>query len=292
LDADRRFDPLRLDLLSQNLRKALEGSERIPFLPPERFVGAGLYALYYIGGLPRYETLRDQDVPIYVGKAEAGNSNYGDPLSNTTRKLYQRIAMHARSVQEVAAGGGDLAVGDFEIKYLLLDDVWIVLGERALLRAYAPVAWNALMSGFGANSPGVARRNGRSVWDTIHMGRSRAGDICNRLFTRAEMEDHLRVGLEISAMPAGPDRDRELQKLRSRMTNKLWALPRRDAPDQRLRVFRVDAFLEENAAIGASIADEDWIDATGDSNEEEPDPEEATDLNTLAPEPSENEDEG
>ena len=292
LPTNRSFDPLRLDLLSRNLREALELRERIPFLPPERFVGAGLYAVYYTGGLPRYQTLKNKDIPIYVGKAAAGNSNYGDPLSERSTKLYERIAMHARSVQEVTAGGGDLAVGDFEIRYLLLDDVWIVLGERALLRAYAPVAWNALMSGFGANSPGTARRNARSEWDTIHPGRPRAGGICNRRFTRVEMEDHLRAGLEIFAMPIGPARDRAMRALRSRRANHIWAQPRSGSEDRRLRVFRVDAFREENAAIGASIADEDWIEATRHGNEAELDSAEAMEVDTLEAELAGSEDVG
>ena len=93
------------------------------------------------------------------------------PPTSYKPKLYNRIAKHAHSVQEVAdapGAGGNLAVDDFEVRYLLLDDVWIVLGERALLRAYAPVLWNTLALGFGANKPGTARGNARSVWDTIH----------------------------------------------------------------------------------------------------------------------------
>ena len=48
---DGKFDPLRLDILSQNLREALDARPRTEFPPKERFAGAGLYALYYRGQL-------------------------------------------------------------------------------------------------------------------------------------------------------------------------------------------------------------------------------------------------
>lgn len=282
---DEKFDPLGLDILKQNLKKALEQRPHTSFPPPRRFEGAGLYALYYCGSLPLYAKLRDHEhVPIYVGKAEAGNSSYGDPPDETQPKLYDRIAKHSRSVQEVADSGGNLAVDDFKVRYLLLDDVRIVLGERALLRAYAPVLWNTLALGFGANEPGTARGNARSVWDTIHPGRPRAGNVCNRRFTRSEMEDRIRQGIDISLMDEGPARDRALGDLRAQRARMIWSPARRGATDQRLRVFRVDAFESENAAIGTPIGPEEWCDASGLESEAVPDPEEAAEQNVLAAE--------
>lgn len=286
-----KFDPLDLPILSQNLRKALDQRPRTWFPPPERFDGAGLYALYYSGSLPLYAKLREHDdVPIYVGKAEAGNSSYGDPPDEHKPKLYNRIVKHARSVQEVADSGGILAVDDFEVRYLLLDDVWIVLGERALLRAYAPVLWNTLAPGFGANEPGTARRNARSVWDTIHPGRPRAGNVCNRRFTRSEMENRIRQGIDTSLIEEGPARDRALGDLRAQKARMIWSPARKDARDRRFRVFRVDAFESENAAIGSPITPEEWFDASGHESEVVPDPEEAAEQNVLDAELAENSD--
>jgi hypothetical protein len=285
-----KFDPLRLDILSQNLREAVDQRPRIAFPPPERFSGAGLYALYYTGSLKLYAGLRDMDIPIYVGKAEAGNSSYGDPLNEDRPKLYERIAKHARGVQEVDRNGGNLEVSDFEVRYLLLDDVWIVLGERALLRAYAPVLWNTLMPGFGANPPGTARQNGRSIWDTIHPGRPRAGDFCNRRFTRSEMERRIRRGIEISRMADGPDRDAALRDLRSAQARMIWSPPDRRASDQRFRVFRVGAFVSENQPINSPITPDQWYDASGREPEALPDPEEAAEQNVLDAEEAESAD--
>ena len=285
-----KFDPLRLDILSQNLKHALDQCSRTVFPPTDRFAGAGLYALYYKGHLPFYEDLRNTDTPIYVGKAEAGNSSYGDPSNEHKPKLYDRIAKHAHSIQEVTSAGGNLNVNDFDVRYLLLDDVWIVLGERALLRAYAPVLWNTLMPGFGANPPGSARQNARSIWDTIHPGRPRAGGICNRRFTRSEMEYRIKNGIDISLMSEGPDRDRALGSLRAQRAQMIWSPPRSGENDKRLRVFRVDVFMSENLAIQSSIAPNTWYNASGHESEAMPDPEEAAEQNVLTAEFTEDDD--
>lgn len=276
-----KFDPLRLDILSENLRQALDARTPTAFPPSERFAGAGLYALYYTGPLPLYKGIKKKDTPIYVGKAEAGNSSYGDPPNDDGSKLYDRIVKHSVSVQEVAESGGNLSVGHFEVRHLLLEDVWIVLGERALLRAYAPVLWNTLMPGFGANPPGTARRNARSIWDTIHPDRPRAGEICNRRFTQSEMKQRIQRGVDISQMEPGPEREMALNELRSTKAKMIWSPPKKKATDKRLRVFRTDAFKSENAAIGSPIGRDEWYDARGEESAAVPDPEEAAEQNVL-----------
>lgn len=130
-----RFNPLGLAQMSENLRSALEAQPRVALAGLQPFTGAGLYALYYRGNLPIYQDLSETLVPLYVGKAEAGNSSYGDSPNERKPKLYKRIDKHRASISEA----NNLSVEDFDVRYILLDDVWIVLGERALLRAYSPV---------------------------------------------------------------------------------------------------------------------------------------------------------
>jgi hypothetical protein len=170
------------------LRRKIEEQPMLPF-PPPAFRGAGLYALYYVGGLPLYADLERHDppVPIYVGKAEAGNSSYGRPSSGTdATKLSGRIKEHANSIRQ---GTENLRTEDFQVRYLVMSDVWIVLGELTLLQAYYPVLWNTFVTGFGSNPSGTDRRNGRSVWDTLHGGRRRAANLPpNRYYTREEAE--------------------------------------------------------------------------------------------------------
>lgn len=258
-----QFNPLGLNLLSTNLRAELDARTRIPLHTLAPFPGAGLYALYYKGDLPLYEQLREEDIPIYVGKAEAGNSSYGDPPDETEPKLFKRIEKHRLSISETS----NLTPSDFDVRYLTIDDVWIVLGERALLRAHSPALWNTLMSGFGSNPSGGARRNARSVWDSIHPGRPRAKTfLCNRKASRAEMEELISHGINISIMPAGPERDASLAKLRRRVPKIIWSEPANGDKDRRFRVYREDAFHEENDHFKVKVDFNEWRLAGSDTD--------------------------
>ena len=52
------FNPLDKRHLGASVANALLESEIYP-LPPEPFIGAGVYALYYLGDFPAYEVLAD-----------------------------------------------------------------------------------------------------------------------------------------------------------------------------------------------------------------------------------------
>jgi hypothetical protein len=212
------FDPLGLENLQRVLRERLEKSSPERF-PPAAFTGAGVYALYYVGGIKRYTPLVDADVPIYIGRAVAENSNYGDPAGLNTLKLFNRIEKHARSVREASE---TLALDDFRVRFLVIDDAWIVLAERALLRAYRPVIWNAVMSGFGGNPSGTPRRNARSIWDTVHPGRSRAGNVCNRAFTLAEMLERIDLAIMASVTEDESQRADMIQRVKSYSQPVIW----------------------------------------------------------------------
>ncbi|MEO3807153.1 Eco29kI family restriction endonuclease [Nonomuraea sp. B1E8] len=278
-----KFDPLSLDQLSRNLREALDGQRQEPLESLREFPGAGLYALYYTGDHPLYAELKGKDIPLYVGKAEAGNSSYGDPPDETKSALFDRVVgKHRLSIAEASE---NLSPADFDVRLLPLDDVWIVLGERALLRAYAPVLWNTLMPGFGANAAGSARNNARSIWDSIHPGRPRAQALlCNRRFTRTEMETRIQAGISVVLLDeSDPARESELRRLRRMRANMIWSPARKGASDSRLRVYRVEAFLEENAAFGRRVDPDQWV-AAADLSDAQPDPEEVAEANTLAAE--------
>jgi hypothetical protein len=196
--APEAYNPLSEDSLSESLRRKLEEQPLLPF-PPPAFRGAGLYALYYVGNFPLYAALKQRDppVPIYVGKAEAGSSSYGRPRSGAdATKLWNRIKAHARSIRQATE---NLRTEDFGVRYLVLSDVWIVLGESALLQAYYPVLWNTFVTGFGSNPAGTDRRNGRSIWDTLHGGRLRALLLPpNRYYTRVEAHHLVSSAVELS----------------------------------------------------------------------------------------------
>ncbi|MFI8323683.1 Eco29kI family restriction endonuclease [Streptomyces sp. NPDC085529] len=254
--ASPQFNPLGLDLLGRNLREEMDGRPRVPLDQVEPFPGAGLYALYYKGDLAIYKGLKGTDIPIYVGKASAGDSSYGDPPNLTQRKLFDRIIDHRRSIKEPS----NLQASDFDVRCLTLDDIWIVLGERALLRAYSPVLWNTVMTGFGGNPPGQGRRNARSVWDSIHPGRKRAaGLLCNRSYSGVEMEELILDGIEISLMDAGDQRDAKLKEFRNRPAEIIWKEAKGPGKGPKpVLVFREDVFLEENCRFGVDLGDIEW----------------------------------
>ncbi len=197
IPAPEPYNPLSEDSLSESLRRKIEEQPLLEF-PPPTFRGAGLYALYYVGDLPSYAGLKRHrpPVPIYVGKAEAGSSSYGRPRPGAdATKLWDRINDHARSIRQATE---NLHVEDFRVRYLVMGDAWIVLGESALLQAYYPVLWNTFVTGFGSNAAGTDRQNGRSIWDTLHGGRERAAHLPpNRFYTRAEAEHLVATAIEL-----------------------------------------------------------------------------------------------
>ncbi|MGW2845570.1 Eco29kI family restriction endonuclease [Streptomyces sp. NPDC001108] len=249
-----QFDPLGLDLLGRNLREEMDGRPRVPLSEVKPFPGAGLYALYYKGDLEVYKGLKDLDIPIYVGKASAGDSDYGDPPDMTERKLFGRIRDHRSSIKQA----DNLDPSHFDVRFLTLDDIWIVLGERALLRAYSPVLWNTIMTGFGGNSPGRGRRNARSFWDSIHPGRKRAATLlCNRNYSEAEMKELISDGIGISLMESGEQRDKELKEFRNRPAQTIWEEAEGSGKGPVL-VFRESVFLEENSRFGFDLSTLEW----------------------------------
>jgi hypothetical protein len=163
-------------------------------LPPRKFVGAGVYAIYY-GGLhqpyPPYEPIATHNqepeltVPIYVGKAVPAGARTGGfgldaPPGNV---LHDRLRQHAESINQAR----NLGLQDFHCRYLTVDDIWIPLAENVLIEMFAPI-WNTTVTGFGNHAPGIGRQEQqRSMWDVLHPGRTWA----DRLQPNARTEEEI-----------------------------------------------------------------------------------------------------
>ncbi|WP_448662826.1 Eco29kI family restriction endonuclease [Sphingomonas sp. CJ20] len=81
--------------------------------------------------------------------------------------LAERLRQHATSINEV----DNLGLADFWVRYLVVDDIWIPLGENMLIETFKPV-WNRAVDGFGNKDPGRRRKDQfRSPWDVFHPGR-------------------------------------------------------------------------------------------------------------------------
>lgn len=184
------FNPLDMENLALSIVTRIEDMEPVPLDKVPSFFGAGVYALYYVGDFPAYADLSIVNAetlvqPIYVGKAVPKGGRRGlEAVSHTTTKaLSSRIRQHANSVRT----GENLDIADFRVRWLVVEDIWIALGESAMIRRYRPV-WNAVLDGFGNHDPGSGRINGkRSMWDTLHPGRTWATKYPEREDTAAQI---------------------------------------------------------------------------------------------------------
>lgn len=173
--AHQPYNPLDKSHLGESVVRALLARPVVAMPPPEPFVGAGIYALYYMGNFPAYRRIAERNVhdtwamPIYVGKAvPAGARRGGYGLSEPPGEvLYRRLREHAASIQQAT----NLTLSDFRCRYLVVDDIWIPLGESLLISTFIPL-WNHHLDGFGNHDPGAGRYNQqRSAWDEVHPGR-------------------------------------------------------------------------------------------------------------------------
>lgn len=153
------YNPLDKKNLGISVADAMLARPVSPLPLRNRFVGAGIYAIYYVGDFPSYAPVAERnrgdrfEAPIYVGKAIPAGARRGGGLGVTTGPvLYVRLNEHARSVDQAT----NLELSDFFCRYLVVDDIWIPLGESLLIERFAPI-WNSTLDGFGNHDPGGGR---------------------------------------------------------------------------------------------------------------------------------------
>lgn len=170
------FNPLDKTNLGASVAEAMLEQAPTPLGELKPFYGVGIYAIYYTGEFQAYKSLAERNrdgrfgAPIYVGKAVPKGARKGGDLGDKASKskaLFDRLREHAESV-EVAT---NLDIKDFYCRFLVVDDIWIPLGESLLIAKFTPV-WNSLVDGFGNHDPGKGRYEGLCPrWDVLHPGR-------------------------------------------------------------------------------------------------------------------------
>jgi hypothetical protein len=169
------YNPLDKENLGQSVRDALlkQSIHQMPI--SEKLAGAGIYAIYYVGNFKPYRRIADQNrddrfnAPMYVGKAVPPGARKGGSIRSDkpVLSLYNRLKEHSESIEAAQ----NLHIHDFFCRCLVVDDIWIPLGETFLIDRFQPL-WNKVVEGFGIHTPGK-RRKGQytSAWDTVHPGR-------------------------------------------------------------------------------------------------------------------------
>jgi hypothetical protein len=178
---------------SEKFQSVLEDAVRFfsqtpvrPLPPGDRFIGPGVYGIYYIGDFPPYGQLSLMNdptcsLPIYVGKAVPKGWRTGRSPRIMRNDLHGRLAQHARSISQaedyaIRTGVSQyIRLVDFRCRFMILKEAesdLIAPAEAALIRMYNPL-WNHDVAGFGLHDVGKKRLDQlRTMWDTLHPGRS------------------------------------------------------------------------------------------------------------------------
>ncbi len=199
------YDPLSRSNLGRSVAEAMLESTALPLRNLPRFAGAGIYAIYYKGPFPAYAELSRRNsaefrAPIYVGKAipEGGRKGGSETKAPSPYALHKRLKSdHEKSILKATS---TLNIDDFFCRYLVVEDIWIALGENLLIARFRPI-WNLLVDGFGNHAPGGGRGKGmRPRWDVLHPGREWADDLPARPETADQIAEEVRAYLQ--ALPA------------------------------------------------------------------------------------------
>ena len=175
-----QFNPLDKRNLGISIADAIFKQNVYPLKELKPFSGAGVYAIYYNGDFPLYKKISEKNKisftqPIYAGKAVPEGARKGGlgldvPVGEF---LYKRLKEHRKSIEAV----NNLKIDHFNCRFLVVDDIWIPLGESQLIERTRPLC-NIVLDGFGNHDPGGGRYNQqRSAWDVIHPGRQWANKL-------------------------------------------------------------------------------------------------------------------
>jgi hypothetical protein len=169
------FNPSNPKTIGRFISIALIAQEQVPLADVEPFYGSGIYALYYKGDHPLYESISYSETPIYVGKADPATSVAQDPKEQECR-LTRRLNDHKKNISKAEA---TLRIEDFYCRWLVVSSGWESAAESYMINLFKPV-WNKetkVIVGFGKHGDSAeTRSNKRSPWDTLHPARAWAMD--------------------------------------------------------------------------------------------------------------------
>lgn len=208
MSAGAPYNPLDKRNLADSIASALLKQPINSLSDCGTIVGAGVYAIYYVGNFKPYAPIvrinRDGafSQPIYVGKAipRGGRKGGFGADAAKSRALSARLRQHASSIEQVS----NLDLDDFSFRSLVVDDIWIPLGENVLIEGFRPI-WNLIVDGFGNKDPGNRRATQyRSPWDVLHPGREFADKLAAGNVSESEIVGRISKFLSGKLEPSGP----------------------------------------------------------------------------------------
>ncbi len=217
--SDQPYNPLEKGNLARSIEGELLSSAAKPLSSVDEISGAGIYVIYYSGDFPAYGAIRAKSEPdrssrpIYVGKAIPKGGRKGGLTKDSGKgtALRDRLRQHASSVDEAR----NLQLADFWVRHLVVEDIWIPLGENMLIETFRPV-WNRAIDGFGNKDPGKRRATQyRSPWDVLHAGRSFAEKLADGGLTIEFLEDRIQdyfAGRKLKKLPKKVEEQLEEQQ--------------------------------------------------------------------------------
>ncbi|MET8697364.1 Eco29kI family restriction endonuclease [Kitasatospora sp. NPDC004723] len=199
---ERHFNPLRRENLFRSVQWALQSAAPVNLADPlPRFAGSGLYALYYAGPHELYTPISSElcGAPVFVGSAlPGGRRSYraeDGHVRGDESPVWRRLAEHHRKLEACT----DLDPGDFRVRFLLTDELFIEPAADLTIRDHRPV-WNVLLDGFGVHAPGSVRasRALRPRWHEVHQGIAWADQMQPQPDGAAVLRDAVRTHLASS----------------------------------------------------------------------------------------------
>jgi hypothetical protein len=207
---DKPYNPLDKINLAKSIERQLLDNDAILLGKADAVQGAGIYALYYDGSFKHYKPIRGDFKPIYVGKAIPKGGRKGGLGSDAAkgRALVDRLGQHARSIDEAT----NLELKHVSVRFLVVDDIWIPLGENMLIEQFKPI-WNRAIDGFGNKDPGQRRATQyKSPWDVLHPGRKFAEKLADGGLTPAFLEERVAdylAGRPLKKLPKAVQEDQD-----------------------------------------------------------------------------------
>jgi hypothetical protein len=201
------YNPLDKLNIARSIESELLSRPSDPLKSIDHLLGAGVYVIYYTGSFSPYAPIatanrHEMNLPIYVGKAIPKGGRKGGLTKDAAvgKALADRLRQHASSIDECS----NLNLDDFHVRHLVVDDVWIPLGENMLIESFKPV-WNRAVDGFGNKDPGKRRATQfKSPWDVLHPGRSFSHKLADSSLTAElvlqRVEDHF-AGRPLTKLP-------------------------------------------------------------------------------------------